>query len=211
MSSFELNKVFRLKPYHNGTIVEPVLGYRYMNVRDFYQRQTLTQFPGTAGIPVDAISDEFLQTITHRSIFENQLHGGQLGARIFRQRGHWMLSGQATFFALANFQSLRVINQQSLLANPAQELIDANPEQKINWFGTGGDINSQEAYRRATQFTFGGEIRGDASYELTRDVNLRVGFVFLDLGQGIGRGDRPAFNNQSVIMSGVTFGLTVNR
>src|SRR6478609_2358113 len=27
MSSFELNKVFRLKPYHNGTIMEPILGY----------------------------------------------------------------------------------------------------------------------------------------------------------------------------------------
>jgi hypothetical protein len=211
MSSFELNKVFRLKPYHNGTIVEPILGYRYMNVRDFYQRQSLTEFPGTVGLPVDAVSDEFLQQITHRSIFENQLHGGQLGARIFRQRGHWLLSGQATFFALANFQSLRVINQQSIMANPDLELIDANPLDKINWFGQGGDINRQQQYYRATQFTFGGEIKGEASYELTRDVNLRVGFVFLDLGQGIGRGDTRGLNNQAVQMSGVTFGFTVNR
>jgi hypothetical protein len=97
------------------------------------------------------------------------------------------------------------------MANPAQELIDGNPEQKINWFGTGGDINRQQQFYRATQFTFGGEIRGEASYELTRDVNLRVGFVFLDLGTGIGRGDTRAFNNQSVQMSGVTFGFTVNR
>jgi hypothetical protein len=211
MSSFELNKVFRLKPYHNGTIVEPILGYRYMNVRDFYQRQTLTEFPGTVGLPVDAVSDEFLQQITHRSIFENQLHGGQLGARIFRQRGHWMLSGQATFFALANFQALRVINQQSIMANPDLELIDANPLDKINWFGQGGDTNRQQQYYRATQFTFGGEVKGEASYELTRDVNLRVGFVFLDLGQGIGRGDTRGLNNQAVQMSGVTFGFTVNR
>jgi len=211
MSSFELNKVFRLKPYHNGTIMEPILGYRYMNVRDFYQRQALTEFPGTAGIPVDPIGDEFLQQITHRSIFENQLHGGQIGARIFRQRGHWMLSGQFSFFALANFQSLRVINQQSIAANPDLELIDANPLDKINWFGQGGDINRQQQYYRATQFTFGGEVKGEASYELTRDVNLRVGFVFLDLGQGIGRGDTRGLNNQAVQMSGVTFGFTVNR
>jgi len=211
MSSFELNKVYRLKPYHNGTTLEPIFGYRYMNVRDFYQTQSLTEFPGTAGLPVFPVADEFLQQITHRSIFENQLHGGQLGARLFRQRGHWMLSGQVSFFALANFQSLRVINQQSIMQNPDQQLIDANPEDKINWFGAGGDINRQEAYHRATQFTFGGEVRGEASYELTRDVNLRVGFVFLDLGQGIGRGDRIGLNNQAVQMAGVTFGFTVNR
>ena len=36
---------------------------------------------------------------------------------------------------------------------------------------------------------FGGEVRGEASYELTRDINLRFGVTFLDLGQGIGRGD----------------------
>ena len=122
-----------------------------------------------------------------------------------------MLSGQVTFFALANFQSLRVINQQSIMANPDLELIDGTPEDKINWFGSGGDINRQQQYYRSTQFVFGGEIKGEASYELTRDVNLRVGFVFLDLGQGIGRGDTRAFNNQAVQMAGVTFGFTVNR
>jgi len=211
MSSFELNKIFRLKPYHNGTIMEPILGYRYMNVRDFYQRQGLTEFPGNVGIPVFPVDDEFLQQITHRSIFENQLHGGQLGARIFRQRGHWMLSGEVRFFAMANFQSLRVINQQSIMANPDLELVDGNPEDKINWFNRGGDINRTEQYYRATQFTFGGEVRGEASYELTRDVNLRVGFVFLDLGQGIGRGDLMRLNNQAIQMAGVTFGFTVNR
>ena len=122
-----------------------------------------------------------------------------------------MLSGQVTFFALANFQSLRVINQQSIMANPDLELIDGTPEDKINWFGSGGDINRQQQYYRSTQFVFGGEIKGEASYELTRDVNLRVGFVFLDLGQGIGRGDQMRLNNQAIQMAGVTFGFTVNR
>ena len=49
------------------------------------------------------------------------------------------------------------------------------------------------------------------SYEVTRDINLRVGFVFLDLGQGVGRGDLMRLNNQAVQMAGVTFGFTVNR
>jgi hypothetical protein len=122
-----------------------------------------------------------------------------------------MLSGEVRFFAMANFQSLRVINQQSIFQNPDQQLIDGNPEDKIAWFTVGGDTNRTQQYYRASQFTFGGEVRGEASYELTRDVNLRVGFVFLDLGQGIGRGDQMRLNNQAIQMAGVTFGFTVNR
>lgn len=212
MSSFELNKVWRLKQYHNGTTMEPSLGYRYMNVRDYYTRNVaFDELPGTVGIPVYAIGDEFLRVIQHSAQFENQMHGGQIGARIFRQRGHWLLSADVKFFTMANFQSLKVLNQQSYLPNPDLELVDGVNEPKISPFGIGGDVNRQVQYQRATQFVFGGEVRGEASYELTRDINLRFGFTVLDLGQGIGRGDLLRLNNQGVVMAGVTFGFTVNR
>jgi len=139
------------------------------------------------------------------------MHGGQIGARLFRQRGHWLLSAEAKVFGAANFQLLRVVDSQQIQQNPDQVLVDQNPEDKINWFGTGGDLNRQTHYYHATQFCWGGEVRTDASYELTRDINLRVGMTFLDLGQGIGRGDLLRLNNQSVQMVGVTFGFTVNR
>jgi hypothetical protein len=114
-------------------------------------------------------------------------------------------------FACANFQSLRVTHQQSALPNPELALTQGQFDDFISLFGTGGDINRQVTYQRATQFCWGGELRGEAAYELTRDINLRVGFVFLDLGQGIGRGDLLRFNNQAVQMAGVTFGFAVNR
>jgi hypothetical protein len=161
-------------------------------------------FPAVAG-------EEMLQNTTHLAQFENQLHGGQLGFRLFRQRGHWLLSGEFRFFGLANFQSLRIVNQQSILPNPQAILVNGTVDDFINFFGTGGDVNRTVTYQHATQFTFGGEVRGEASYELTRDINLRVGFVFLDLGTGIGRGDLLRLNNQAVQMAGVTFGFTVNR
>jgi hypothetical protein len=192
MSSFELNKVFRLKPYHNGTILEPLLGYRYINLRDYFQRETFQE----VNVPTNI---EFFQRDTHRAQFMNSMHGGQLGARLFRQRGRWLLSADVKMFALANFQSLRVVNQQSFLPNPELELVDQNFVDVIAPFVVG------------TQFCFGGEVRCEASYELTRDINLRVGGVFLDLGQGIGRGDLIRINNQAVQMAGVTFGFTVNR
>jgi hypothetical protein len=130
---------------------------------------------------------------------------------LFRQRGHWMLSSELRFFAMANFQSLRLVTARSVLPNPDELLVDGNAEDLVNPLGTGQDVNRTLSNQHASQFVWGGEVRGEASYELTRDINLRVGFVFLDLGQGIGRGNLLRFNNQAIQMAGVTFGFTVNR
>jgi hypothetical protein len=212
MSSFELNKTWRVKPLHNGAILEPMVGYRYMNVRDFYQRETMTEVP--VGVP----PIEFFAVDNISSQFENNMHGIQLGARLFRQRGHWMLSSDIRLFGMANFQTLRRNTQQSFLPNPDQntgnvivDVIGPLPLPFPTFPTVGGDVNRSIGYQHNTQFVFGGELRGEASYELTRDINLRVGFVFLDLGQGIGRGNLMRFNNQGVQMAGATFGFTVNR
>jgi hypothetical protein len=205
LSSFELNRVYRVKPLHNNTTVEPLIGYRYMNARDVFRRDTFTEVAVIFPPP-----REFLQNNTEIANFENQMHGGQLGARIFRQRGHWLLSADVRFFGMANFQTLRRVDQFKFVPNPDYALVQGLLLDVIQ-SGLGGDVNRTVQYHRATQFVFGGEVRGEASYELTRDINLRVGFVFLDLGQGIGRGDRPGLNNQAVQIAGATFGFTVNR
>jgi hypothetical protein len=207
MTSFELNKVWRLKPYHNGTVLEPLVGYRYFNVRDYYQRDTLLEVP----FPPRPTTDEMFINTIHNAQFINSMHGGQIGARLSRQRGHWLLSSEVRVFGCANFQLLRIRNIQSALPNPELALTQGQFDDFINFFGTGGDVNVQTHYYHATQFCWGGEVRADASYELTRDINLRVGFTFLDLGQGIGRGDLLRLNNQAIQMAGVTFGFTVNR
>lgn len=210
MSSFELNRVWRRPQFHNGTNFEPFVGYRYMNVRDYWQRENIIRaFTGAA--PRAQATDEFFDKISFRSDFENQMHGGQLGARFSRQRGHWMLSAEIKAFATANFQSLRNIQERSVLPNPDEILIDAQLADLIDPLGFGGDLRRGVRYDRATQFVFGGEVTGEAAYELTRDISLRVGFVFFDLGQGIGRGNQMRFNNQDVVMAGATFGFTYNR
>lgn len=201
MSSFELNKVWRRKEFHNGAVLEPLLGFRYINARDFFQRQFFDEvvIPPATNRPLFRITD------TEKAIFENQMVGGQLGGRLFRQRGHWMLSGDVRFFAMANFQTLTHDISQSILADPA-DVTGTTPVEII-----GPDIVSSRLYDRNTELVWGGEVRGEAAYELTRDISLRVGFVFLDLGQGIGRGNQIQQNNQSVQMAGVTFGFTINR
>jgi hypothetical protein len=211
MSSFELNRVWRLKEFHNGSILEPLLGYRYMNVRDYFEDETLLRaFVGAA--PRADATDEFFEKISRRATFENNMHGGQLGGRLFRQRGHWLLSAEVRFFAMANFQTLRRVRERSVYPNPDELDFNGDTADLINPIpGTGGDLIRSENYDRASQFVWGGEVRGEAAYELTRDINLRFGFVFFDLGQGIGRGNLIRLNNQGVQMAGVTFGFTVNR
>jgi Putative beta barrel porin-7 (BBP7) len=199
MSSFELNKVWRRKEFHNGAVLEPLLGFRYINARDFFQQQTFNEIPLPPTTP-----PTFRLTTTDAAIFENQCVGGQLGGRLFRQRGHWLLSADLRFFALANFQSLTSTNTVSLLPDPQY----VNPG---NVVVVAQDIARSRIYDRNSELVWGGEVRGEAAYELTRDISLRFGFVFLDLGQGIGRGPDIKYDNQSVQMAGLTFGLTINR
>jgi hypothetical protein len=200
MSSFELNKVWRRKEFHNGAVLEPLVGFRYINARDFFQRQEAAEI----AILVPPLI-RFRLTDTEKAMFENQLIGGQLGGRLFRQRGHWLLSGEVKFFAFGNFQTLAHTFENSILADP--DSVPANGIAEI----IGIDIGRSRIYERNTEFVWGGEIKGEAAYELTRDISLRFGFVFFDLGQGIGRGNLIELNNQSVQMAGLTFGFTINR
>ena len=39
LNSLELNKIFRLAPLHDGGILEPFFGVRYMKFEDTFQRQ----------------------------------------------------------------------------------------------------------------------------------------------------------------------------
>jgi hypothetical protein len=206
-SSLELNKVWRRKTFHHGGILEPLIGFRSMNFRDQYIRDNYVRFqetgPPVPGNPNPAIPDvngTFEQLTTDQAFFDNRMIGGQLGARYFHQRGHWLLSAEVRMFGLVNFQVLENIQFTKLTRYSA---LGGDPELEIN--------SITRAFTNNTQFVWGGEARGEAAYELTRDISLRVGFLFIDLGQGIGRGNTLQFNNQDVIMAGATFGLTVNR
>jgi hypothetical protein len=201
LSSLELNKTWRRKQFHHGAVLEPLIGYRYMNLKDRFQRQTATEV--LINVPPNVI---FFDVATQRSIFENEMHGGQLGARLFRQQGHWLLSVDVRFFAMANFQNLALETETSTLQSPNDDTVDVDLVDI-----DGQDVSRTLTHQNAAQFVWGGEVRAEAAYELTRDVSLRFGMIFFDLGQGIGRGNIMADNNQDVQIAGLTFGLTINR
>ena len=197
LSSFELNKTWRRKEFHNGAILEPLAGFRYMNFRDFYRR---TQFTAET---ITITFDQFRTIDFERAVFENAMYGGQLGGRLFWTRAHWTLSTDVRFFAC--------YNQQTLLNETvnATEFIPADLETIGEVVGP--DVIRDRSYRQRSMFVWGGEVRAEAAYELTRDISLRFGMVFFDLGQGIGRGNTLQDNNQDVQLAGVTFGFTINR
>jgi len=77
LSSFELNKVWRIRPFHNGAVLEPFVGARYMIFRDRFD------------------PDNYVH---------NHILGGQVGARLFKKKGRWLMSGECRFFAGEDFQ-----------------------------------------------------------------------------------------------------------
>ena len=217
VSSFELNRTWRRKQFHNGAVLEPFIGVRYMTVKDHGRADNYHRF----GDDADGDPDLFAPTFegpweiyqTNRNVFENSMLGGQLGLRLFKQSGHWLMSAEFRAVALQNWQFL-ARHQDTTMT-------------RVDDFNTGGlpEIIIEQRLLNSTdfsEFVWGGEIRGEAAYELTRDVSLRFGFFIMDLGQGIGRSNvfRPfpgsdtalAFDNdQDLFLGGVTFGVTVNR
>jgi hypothetical protein len=205
MSSFEFNKTWRRKQFHNGSVLEPLAGFRYMNYRNFKRRDDYDRFaedingqpdPFTPDVegPYEQFTEDF-------SVFENFMIGGQLGGRWFQQHGKWLLSADVRFFAMHNFQYLK--NRTDITLTRYDDPL-----------GTEVDLQLYEKFQshdNANQFVWGGEVRAEAAYSLTRDISLQFGMVFLDLGQGIGRSDNIDDNNEDVQIAGLTFGVTVNR
>jgi hypothetical protein len=203
-SSAEINKVWRRKKFHNGAILEPIVGFRAMQFKNWVRRDDYDRFDeDAAGEPVpipetvDGVFELFTQDVDR---FDNYMVGGQLGARFFHQRGHWLLSADVRFFACQNFQTL---NHQEFSFLTRYTAINGDVELNL--------LDRSDSFDQAQEFVWGGEVRAEAAYELTRDISLRVGMVFLDLGQGIGRSTSIRDNREDVQIAGVTFGLTVNR
>lgn len=206
-SSFELNRVWRRKEFHNGGVFEPMIGVRYMIFNDIVRRdryarydQDLLGFPEPLLQTADGPGEIYLIDKTR---WENNMLGGQLGFRLSKTYGHWHLSTEMRAFALQNWQFFTA--QQTRKYSVWDSVAPAD-ELRFEL------IEKDRTYEDNAEFVWGGEIRGEAAYELTRDICLRVGFTFMDMGRGVARSNSPTdFTDQDVIMGGVSFGLTMNR
>ncbi|MEO8494862.1 MAG: hypothetical protein ABI614_07310, partial [Planctomycetota bacterium] len=209
LSSFELNKSFRWKPLHYGSYFEPFFGFRYIKFQDNWEQDAYSritdlgvdvgQVPPLTIDPTELQNERFDQLT---STFDNHMVGGQFGARWFKVKGRWNLSGEIRAFLFSNFQFQQTVLHEELTFYDATG-VDEEPE--------GVFLRDTYSNGSSTEFVFGGEARAQAAYEVTRDIAIRTGVTFTEFGGGVGRGNNINGNNQAVTLFGVTFGIDFRR
>jgi Putative beta barrel porin-7 (BBP7) len=209
LSSFEINKSFRWKQQHYGSTFEPFFGFRYIKYQDFWEQGAYSritdlgvdvgQVPPLTQDPTLLQNERFDVT---KSTFSNNMVGGQIGTRWFKNKGRWNLSGEVRAFMFSNFQFQQTVVNSELTFYDATG-VDEPPE--------GVFLRNTLSNGNATEFVFGGEVRAEAAYEVTRDIAIRVGITFMEFGRGIGRGNTISANSEDVTMFGTTFGFDFRR
>jgi hypothetical protein len=212
LSGWELNRTWRIKENDKGRIWEPFVGIRYDQLIDFYEDAEYNRYDDT-GVPVPPIPDPndpnspgpddaaIEEYIREQARFRNDMFGGQLGLRWYQKQSHWLLSSELRFFAFHNNQILHSNRFQEITTvdvGTGEEPTTATTAESNLWFHN-------------NEFVWGGELRAEAAYEITRDVNLKLGFNVLNYGQGIGRGNDINTNNDRLLSYGFSFGITLNR
>jgi hypothetical protein len=160
-ASVDLNRTWRLEPFYHGGFIEPFIGLRFSQFIDYT-----------------------------RGKVENNMIGAQLGARYFKQKGNWVISGQAQAFPMLNYQMFQT-------------------------FGDGATVGSgvQPSYQ---EFVIGGEARIEIAYLISKTISIRAGWDLQYFGRGIARNaawvSQPGYvNDEHLVMTGATFGFTINR
>lgn len=204
-SSVELNKVWRRKEFHNGGVLEPFLGARFMTFKDIYRQDGYGRydldpqdFPDLNTPDPNGPAEVF---ISDRAHFENNMLGGQLGFRYFYEKAHWKINTEVRALACHNFQYLTRYQDQVVTSYGSAGSTTVDYELR----------NKARAFDRSDEFVWGGELRCDATYALTRDIGFNFGLTVLDLADGIGRGNDIRDNTEGVVMAGVNFGFWINR
>jgi len=211
--SFELNKTWRLEPYHYGGMLEPLVGFRYMKYTDTFQDMNyqtgLVSDPAGIGLVPLNFGE---RVTTQTSITENDMVGGQIGFRYFKFQDRFRYSAELRVFTMANFQSNTNATVQDTTVYAA-----TSPATPI----TLGQLplahyreKTPNLYGRNEEFVFGFDVRSEVSYTLTKMIELRGGFQLIDIAQGLWRGnltDPNVLRDQQALMVGATFGIALNR
>jgi hypothetical protein len=117
---------------------------------------------------------------------KNDMYGGQVGLRWYKMKGRWILSAEGRYFYAYNHQ---------------------------NFAASGSTINDDTAVGQEfseDNWVSAGDLRIQADYQLTKSFALSIGWDMIYFGHGVARG-APPFDDQDLLITGVIFGLNVNR
>ncbi len=199
LSSFEANKTWRFEPYRYGGILEPLVGFRYMQFNDYAVAQLYTGIQNDADVAVDI--DQFSRTVTRT---DNQMVMGQLGYRYFSTLNRMTFSQESRFFAGQNFQT-QGFESRTYQYTPG----DADGLPILGQSSAFGGRDNSES-------VVGLDARAEAAMQLTKAFNVRAGMQVLYIGRGIWRGANPGQGNQNlfdqaIVSPAFTFGMAFNR
>jgi hypothetical protein len=204
--SYELNKTWRMEPYHYGGILEPMVGINWMRIRDVNFFQDYTSSAENPPLVGPNFTDAELLT-TAVATTENEMFGGQLGFRYFKFRDRFIFSSNFRAFFGGNWQ-----NTKSQIASILTSYDgDGQGDNVIRQF----DSASEPVYSRNEEFYVGFDVRGEIGYQLTKLLSIRCGFQFIDIGRGLWRGGDGNVvpggeRDQDLQMFGATVGLNLN-
>jgi hypothetical protein len=198
----EFDYIGRSNQLHNGSFFEWYLGPRYIEFDDNYL------VLANGGI----LDQSFWNTEA-----ENHIIAGQIGGRMFKKLGRWMLSSEGRFLAGLNCQN---IHQYGRIGS---NLVPPGGQGAPLLLGP-TSFNHNEFIR---EFTPGIEVRLDARYQITRSVSFRAGWTGLWLDNvarssnmvdytlnGVTGNIMGILRNQNkdnVLLNGLTIGIDINR
>jgi len=222
MWGFEGNKVWRLSPTPRGTVMEPFMGLRYVRLRDSADRTDIFNnyddlnfspflTPGQVPTETDLVRTIFFNYRQAIITTDNDLFGGQFGMRSRWRRGRWQVTSDIRGLMFWNHQvkETRATNEEQF-ENITTTYDAAGILQSINETGTVIEESSQtHTFDTNNTFVYGGELNLNLAFEVTQGFALNVGGEILAFADGIGRG--PTGTDDSLLMTGLTFGFTLNR
>lgn len=205
--SYELNKTWRLEPYHYGGILEPLVGVQYKMIQDINSFQDYINSdmnPPFVG-PPNFTDGEQITTVQART--DNEMFGGQFGFRYFKYKRRYMLTSDFRCFFGGNWQCSR---SQTVID---QTFYDGNAvgAEVVRMFHD----ESEPIYSRNEEFYVGYDVRAELGYQLTKMFSVRTGVQVIHVARGVWRGGDGTLlaggdRDQDLFMFGATFGLNLN-
>lgn len=96
--SYELNKTWRMEPYHYGGILEPMIGMRWSRLEDLNSRQQyelILNATFVSPIPLHPVAECLT---TNSTVADNEIISGQAGFRYTKFRDPFTFSGDFRVF-----------------------------------------------------------------------------------------------------------------
>jgi len=209
--SFELNKTWRLEPYHYGGFLEPLIGIRYMKVYD--RNQFDDYIPPPLGPPPIFADPDFGTVNSSVAETDNTMLGAQIGFRYFKFRDRFTFSTDFRVFGGGSWQSSRAQqttkNLQLIQVPALTDTVDVIAPITLS--------QTTPIYSRNTESFVGFDVRTELGYQLTRHLSIRAGVQLIDIGTGVWRGGDGSVGldagnqNQDLLIVGYTFGINLNR